>query len=119
MSNSELLKMTDKQLFDEIPSHKKQDFIDFIKELNRREYLVRFAKSCTFESFQHLPGTSFKFGNGFIVNGKSVPYFHPNRSFHDEIIWLNNYHRKVYEKLKDQLDVREKIWLQKVTQPIS
>jgi len=89
MSNSELLKMTDKQLFDEIPSHKKQDFIDFIKELNRREYLVRFAKSCSFDTFQHLPGTSFKFGSGFIVNGKSVPYFHPNRSFHDEIIWLN------------------------------
>jgi len=89
MSSSELLKMTDKQLFDEIPSHKKQDFVDFIKELNRREYLVRFAKSCTFETFQHLPNESLKFGSGFIVNGKSVPYFHPNRSFHDEIIWLN------------------------------
>ena len=37
----------------------------------------------------------------------------------DEIIWLNNYHRKVYEKLKDKLNVREKKWLQKVTQPIS
>ncbi len=89
MTNSDLLKMTDSQLFDEIPSHKKQDFIDFIKELNRREYLVRFAKSCTFDSFEHLPGTAFKYGDGFIVDGKSVPYFHPNRSFHDEIIWLN------------------------------
>ena len=38
---------------------------------------------------------------------------------YDEIIWLNNYHRKVYEKLKDKLDVSEKKWLQKVTQPIS
>ena len=38
---------------------------------------------------------------------------------YDEIIWLNNYHRKVYEKLKDKLDVREEKWLQTVTQPIS
>ena len=38
---------------------------------------------------------------------------------YDEIMWLNNYHLKVYEKLKYKLDVREKKWLQKVTQPIS
>ena len=38
---------------------------------------------------------------------------------YDEIIWLNNYHRKVYEKLKDKLNVREEKWLQTVTQPIS
>ena len=38
---------------------------------------------------------------------------------YDEIIWLNNYHSKVYEKLKDKLNVSEKKWLEKVTQSIS
>ena len=38
---------------------------------------------------------------------------------YDEIIWLNKYHSKVYEKLKDKLNVSEKKWLQNVTQPIS
>ena len=36
----------------------------------------------------------------------------------DEIYWLNNYHQKVYEKLRDKLDKREEEWLQKVTRPI-
>jgi len=89
MSNKELLKYTDKELFDEIPQFKKDEFIHFIKELNRREYLVRFAKSCTFETFRHEPNKVLLYKLGFIVDGKSVPYFHPNRSFHDEIIWLN------------------------------
>ena len=36
----------------------------------------------------------------------------------DEINWLNNYHLKVYEKLKGKLDKKEEEWLQKVTRPI-
>ena len=36
----------------------------------------------------------------------------------DEIIWLNNYHQKVYEKLSDKLDVGEREWLKKVTSPV-
>lgn len=89
MGNSDLLKLSEKDLLDEIPKSKKSEMVAFIKELNRREYLVRFQKSCTFDTFQHIPGTESQFKNGFIVDGKSVPYFHPNRSFHDEIIWLN------------------------------
>lgn len=89
MTNKQLLQMSDQELFNEIPHFKKQQFVDFIKELNRREYLVRFDKSCTFDTFSHLPNDSYKFLNGFIVDDKPVPYFHPNRSFHDEIIWLN------------------------------
>ncbi len=81
--------MTDQELFDEIPAYKRDEFAIFIKELNRREYLVRFDKSCTFDTFEHLPGTAHLFKDGFIVDDRSVPYFHPNRSFHDEIIWLN------------------------------
>jgi len=37
----------------------------------------------------------------------------------DEVSWLNNYHWKVYEKLKDKLNAKEKSWLKKVTQPLS
>ena len=36
----------------------------------------------------------------------------------NEIIWLNNYHQKVYEKLQNKLNIKEKRWLQKVTKPI-
>jgi len=36
----------------------------------------------------------------------------------EEIIWLNNYHQKVYEKLSDKLDVGEREWLKKVTSPV-
>ena len=36
----------------------------------------------------------------------------------DEINWLNNYHQKVYEKLRDKLNISEKRWLKKVTRPI-
>ena len=36
----------------------------------------------------------------------------------DEIIWLNNYHQKVYEKLGDKLDMKEREWLKKVTSPV-
>ena len=36
----------------------------------------------------------------------------------DEIIWLNNYHQKVYEKLGDKLDMEEREWLKKVTRPV-
>ena len=95
---------SDQELFDEIPQHKRDEFTTFIKELNRREYLVRFAKTCTFDTFEHLPGTLHKYKIGFKVDGKSVPYFHPNRSFHDEIIWLNeNLFYSPQAKFEDKL----------------
>ena len=37
----------------------------------------------------------------------------------DEVFWLNKYHSKVYEKIKNQLNAKERNWLQKVTQPLS
>ena len=66
MSNAELLKLSDQELFDEIPAQKRKDFTAFIKELNRREFLVRFDKSCTFNTFEHLPGTAKLFKDGFL-----------------------------------------------------
>ncbi len=89
MTNSQLLKLTDDELIALIDPDKKKDFVAFIKEMNRREYLVRFAQTHSFDDFRHKPGEEANFGHGFVADGKSVPYFHPNRSFHDEIIWLN------------------------------
>lgn len=90
-SNKHLLEMDSQALLDLIPTEKRQLIRDFVHEMNRREYEVRFAKTCTFDTFRHREGTGKEdtFGHGFIVEGRSVPYFHPNRSFHDEIIWLN------------------------------
>jgi len=64
----------------------------FIREFNRREWSVRIGKvnesfeDYTKRSYTHRP----EFGTGFVVDNRPVPYFHPNRSFHDEIIWLNS-----------------------------
>ena len=64
----------------------------FIREFNKREWSVRVgADHPTFESYvQNGYEHSDEFGTGFVVDGQPVPYFHPNRSFHDEIIWLNS-----------------------------
>ena len=90
-SNKDLMKMDSQELVDLIPDKKKKLIQQFIHEMNRREHEVRFAKTCTFDTFRHREGKDIEsiFGHGFIVEGRSVPYFHPNRSFHDEIIWLN------------------------------
>ena len=70
----------------------KTQFGNFIKEFNKREWSVRIGKTHnSFEDYvlngyNHLP----EYGTGFVVNNNPIPYFHPNRSFHDEIIWLNN-----------------------------
>jgi len=66
---------------------------NFIKEFNKREWMVRIASDCSFSSYYSEGHYQHKeeFGTGFVVNNRSVPYFHPNRSFHDEIIWLNEH----------------------------
>ncbi len=89
MKNSELVKLDESELLNLIEPKKRDDFVLFIRELNRREYLVRFQQTETFDSFEHDPADAHHFGWGFKVDGKAVPYFHPNRSFHDEIVWLN------------------------------
>jgi hypothetical protein len=90
MSNKNLMELDSKKIIELIPNEKKELIRDFVHEMNRREYEVRFQKKCNFDTFKHLENEENKFGYGFIVDNKSVPYFHPNRSFHDEIIWLNN-----------------------------
>lgn len=87
-NNKELLALSGRELYNLIPEEKVNSIQKFIHEMNRREFLVRFDKSISFDEFKHESDEDF-FGTGFIVEGRSVPYFHPNRSFHDEIIWLN------------------------------
>jgi hypothetical protein len=85
------MKLSAEEILKVLPAGKRQRHINFLHELNRREYEVRFKKSCTFDEFRTKPKHDEEFGTGFSVYGKSVPYFHPNRSFHDEIIWLDRY----------------------------
>lgn len=69
----------------------RKDFSLFMAEFNKREWSVRIGK--TAESFDDYVENHYihkpEYGTGFVVDNKAVPYFHPNRSFHDEIIWLN------------------------------
>ena len=98
MTNKELLALSYEDLLKLIPHHKVKMYQQFVTEMNRREKAVRFDRTDTFDTFTHKPGTEELYGYGFKVDGKSVPYFHPNRSFHDEIIWLNKnlyYNEKV------------------------
>lgn len=89
MSTEELLSHADNAV--------KEDLGSFIREFNKREWSVRIGK--THKSFEEYAHDGYvhqeKFGYGFVVDGRPVPYFHPNRSFHDEIIWLNS---KLYYK---------------------
>jgi len=87
-SNKELMQLGPQELMDLIPRDKYELFKKFVHEMNRREYEVRFQRSCNWDEFRHEANHD-DFGYGFMVDGHAVPYFHPNRSFHDEIIWLN------------------------------
>nr|WP_304937731.1 aminopeptidase family protein P [Dubosiella newyorkensis] len=43
----------------------------------------------------------------------------PKLILDDEIEWLNDYHRQVYEKISPRLSKEEAIWLKEATRPIS
>ena len=84
MSDLEVLSMVDEQV--------KTDFGKFIKEFNKSEYLVRIEQKYSdhadyFNSSDHIHIPEY--GIGFSVDGKYIPYFHPNRSFHNEVVYLN------------------------------
>lgn len=102
-NNKDFQKLDYNEIKNFIPSDKLNEFRVFFKELNTREYEVRFKKSTSFDNYK-LKGDSEYIKYGFSINGKSVPYFHPNRSFHDEIIWLNkNVFYNEECKLEDKL----------------
>lgn len=63
----------------------------FVREFNRRERAVRIDGLTTFDGYYrdgHYAHDA-AWGTGWVIDGRVVPYFHPNRSFHDEVIWLN------------------------------
>jgi len=92
LSTFEVEKLTDQQLWDSCDTSVRTRLGNFIREFNKREWSVRIGK--THESFEDYTKREYthhpEFGTGFVVNGRPIPYFHPNRSFHDEIIWLNS-----------------------------
>jgi hypothetical protein len=94
LSNNDIKNMSDEKILSFADKTVKKQLANFIKEFNKREWEVRINKqqAKTFEDYisklyKHQKG----FGYGFVVDNKPVPYFHPNRSFHDEIIWLNSH----------------------------
>lgn len=82
---------TDSQIIDSADKNIRNDISLFLKEFNKREWSVRISKKSV--NFNDYVLNSYvhkeDYGSGFVVDNKPVPYFHPNRSFHDEIIWLN------------------------------
>lgn len=93
LSSAEILRMSDEDILDQADREVQSKLGAFVREFNKREWSVRIADShSSFEDYaQNGYEHQEQFGTGFVVNGKPVPYFHPNRSFHDEIIWLNNH----------------------------
>ena len=93
LTTDDIVKATDAKIFRMMDDELVKELGAFIREFNRREWMVRIAKQCSFsEYYSQGRDNPHKedFAHGFQVNGNPVPYFHPNRSFHDEIIWLNN-----------------------------
>jgi hypothetical protein len=89
---TEVLRLKSDDLWSICDHDIRKQFGAFIREFNKREWSVRIGK--THETFEDYTKTGYvhqeQFGTGFVIDGRPIPYFHPNRSFHDEIIWLNN-----------------------------
>lgn len=92
-TTEDVIAATRSQLLSRADERVRLDLGEFIREFNHREWTVRVSGRCS--SFEQYVKNFYQeahkdvFGYGFVVEGKPVPYFHPNRSFHDEIIWLN------------------------------
>lgn len=98
LTTSQVLNLSDKEIWDRCDHDVRKRWGNYIREFNKREWSVRIGK--THESFEDYARNGYEhreeFGTGFVVSGRPVPYFHPNRSFHDEVIWLNS--RLYYDK---------------------
>ena len=98
LKTAQVLQLSKDEIWDRCDHTVRKRWGKFIREFNKREWSVRIGK--THDSFEEYTKHGYEhdseFGTGFVVSGKPVPYFHPNRSFHDEVIWLNN--RLYYDK---------------------
>lgn len=92
LTTQEVLRLKPDDLWSICDHDIRERFGAFIREFNKREWCVRIGKTHT--TFDDYAKTGYvhqeQFGTGFVIDGRPIPYFHPNRSFHDEIIWLNN-----------------------------
>lgn len=92
LKTNQVLQLNNNELWDRCDHTVRKRWGKFIREFNKREWSVRIGK--THDSFEEYTKHGYihdsEFGTGFVVSGKPVPYFHPNRSFHDEVIWLND-----------------------------
>ena len=92
-TTNEILELDDKTIMSLADEEVKNKLGKFIREFNKREWSVRISDE--YKSFEDYVQRGYVhedwYGTGFVVDDKPVPYFHPNRSFHDEIIWLNNH----------------------------
>ena len=89
-SAKEVIALTDRQILDSMDPTTAKDLSLFIEEMNRREHWVRIEENGDFDDYvsqgyNHID----EYGHGFVAESSPVPYFAPNRSHHDEIIWLN------------------------------
>lgn len=98
LTTKQTLELSESELWNACDHSVRSRFGNFIKEFNKREWSVRIGK--THSSFEDYTVRDYthreEFGTGFVISGKPIPYFHPNRSFHDEVIWLNS--RLYYDK---------------------
>ena len=92
MNTRDVLEKTGAELLSESDQSVRLSLGKFIREFNRREWTVRMSGQVqTFDEYvREKYAHEEEFGTGFVVEDRAVPYFHPNRSFHDEIIWLND-----------------------------
>jgi hypothetical protein len=91
LNTQETINLSNNQLWNICNHEIRKDYGAFIREFNKREWCVRIGR--THETFEDYVRTGYqhqeRFGTGFVIDNRPIPYFHPNRSFHDEIIWLN------------------------------
>lgn len=92
LPTNQVLELTPDQVWDACDHKVRENFGAFIREFNKREWSVRIGKThATFEDYTRSGYVhQERFGTGFVIDNRPIPYFHPNRSFHDEVIWLNS-----------------------------
>ncbi|MFL2543861.1 MAG: aminopeptidase P family protein [Alphaproteobacteria bacterium] len=115
--------------------------------LSVHEAPQRISKKTMFESIELLPGMILSNEPGYYKEGEygirienilvvkddkenklkfenlswapiDIDLIDPNMLNDNELVWVNEYHQKVYEKLSNFLNLEEKRWLQEVTMPL-
>lgn len=78
---------------------------------HENEMVVRKGNKNKYGQFMHFENLTFV---PFDLDG-----IDPDLMMDDEIEWLNDYHREVFEKIAPRLNEEEAVWLKTATRPIS